>query len=141
MKKTFIMALAGLMLFAFTQCGGNGNKDNNEENTTKVTETPEVTEPVETSDISGTKQFTEVKQMYDEIEKMINDADDCEKLQEATMALLFGSLAVGLGGDQYEDDQKMTEKENEQIESIGNDLMEKAEKKSKEMGCDTGLGD
>ena len=24
MKKTFIIALAGMMLFAFTQCGGDG---------------------------------------------------------------------------------------------------------------------
>ena len=126
MKKTLIVALAGFMMFAFTQCGsGNGNGDN----------------AGTTSSAKDTKQFTEVKKAYDEIEKMIKDADDCDKLQEASFTLLLGSLAVGLGGDQYTADEKMTEKENEQIEKIAENLMEVAKQKAEKMGCDFDLDD
>ena len=122
MKKTMIIALAGIMMFAFTQCGGGDGASKSVSS-------------------KGTKQYTEVKKAYDEIEKMIKDADNCDKLQEASFTLLLGSLAVGLGGDQYTADEKMTEKENEQIEKIAENLMEVAKQKAEKMGCDFDLDD
>ena len=72
MKKTLIIALAGMMLFAFTQCGG-GKNENGKEGKAK-TET------------KASKQFTEMKEAYDEVEKMIKDTKDCEELKEAAFA-------------------------------------------------------
>lgn len=120
MKKTFIIALAGMMLFAFTQCGGDGGTGGGVSS-------------------KSTKQFKETKEAFDEIGKMIKDADNCEDLQEAAFTLVLGSLAVGLGGDQYTAEEKMTEKENEQIKKLTDDLTKEAEKKAEKMGCDLGL--
>lgn len=116
MKKTLLIALAGMMMFAFTQCGGNGNAN--------------------TGSVKGTKQFTETKKMYDELEKMIKDAKSCDELQEAAFGLVMGSLASGLGDSKYADDEKMTEKEQEKIEEIAENLLKDAEKKAEKLGCD-----
>ncbi len=124
MKKTIIIALAGIMLFAFTQCGGGKNE--NKEDKAK-TET------------KASKQFTEMKEAYDEIEKMINDTKDCEELKEAAFAVALGALAIELGGDEYTAEDKMTEKEKEQFNKIIEDLSDKAQKKARQLGCDLGL--
>ena len=118
MKKTLIIALAGMMLFAFTQCGGNGK---------------------ETKTVKASKQFTEMKEAFDEVEKMIKDTKDCEELKEAAFAVALGALAVELGGDEYTAEDKMTEKEKEQFNKIIEDLSDKAQKKAKQLGCDLDL--
>ena len=114
MKKTLIIALAGIMMFAFTQCGGSGNGGS----------------------MKGTKEFTETKKMYDELEKMIKSAKTCDELQEAAFGLVLGSLASGLGGEKYTAEEKMTEQEEEKIEELAKKLLEDAEKKAEKMGCD-----
>jgi len=53
MKKTLFIALAGMMLFAFTQCGGNGG---------------------------GSKEFQDSKKAIDEMTKIIKNAKTCEDL-------------------------------------------------------------
>ena len=116
MKKTLIIALAGMMLFAFTQCGGSKN-ENGKEDKGKT----------ETKAVKGTKQFMEMKEAFDEIEKMIKDTKDCEELKEAAFAVALGALAVELGGDEYAAEEKMTEKEKEQFNKILEDLGDKAQ--------------
>ena len=129
MKKTLLIALAGLMMFAFTQCGNSGNDKTNESKN-------EATKVEETSTQGGSKQFTEMKSAYDEIGKMIDDCTTCEELEEASFALALGSLAISLGGDQYAAEEKMTEKEQKKLEEFIQDLTKKAEKKSEKLGCE-----
>ena len=128
MKKTLIFALAGMMLFAFTQCGGNKN-ENGKEDKAKT----------ETKSTKASKQFAEMKEAYDEIEKMIKDTKDCEELKEAAFAVALGALAVELGGEDYAAEEKMTEKEKEQFNKIIEDLSNKAQKKAEQLGCDLSL--
>ncbi len=128
MKKTLIIALAGMMLFAFTQCGG-GKNENGKDDKAKT----------ETKTVKASKQFTEMKEAFDEVEKMIKDTKDCEELKEAAFAVALGALAVELGGDEYTAEDKMTEKEKEQFNKIIEDLSNKAQKKAEQLGCDLSL--
>ena len=127
MKKTLIIALAGMMLFAFTQCGGGKNENGKKEDKT------------ETKSVKATKQFTELKEAFDEVEKMIKDTKDCEELKEAAFAVALGALAAELGGDEYGAEEKMTEKEKEQFHKMIEDLGDKAQKKAEQLGCDLSL--
>ena len=126
MKKILIIALAGMLLLAFTQCGGNKNENGKGDKT-------------ETKSAKATKQFTEMKEAFDEVEKMIKDTKDCEELKEAAFAVALGALAVELGGDEYAAEEKMTEKEKEQFNKIIEDLGDKAKKRAEQLGCDLNL--
>ena len=66
MKKTLMIALAGVMLFAFTQCGGN----------------------------KGSKEFQDNNALFEKLEKAINDSQTCDELEDAALNILFSSLAV-----------------------------------------------
>ena len=109
MKKTLIIALAGMMLFAFTRCGES---------------------------TKGTKQFIEAKEYYNGLEKIIKDASTCEELQDVAIGLLIGRVENAVGGKQYTEDEKMTEKESEQLIQFAEKLLEEAYNKGKNMGCD-----
>ena len=54
MKKTLIIALGGMMLFAFTQCGGG-----------------------------GTKEFNDAKKVMNELTKAVKNAKTCDELHDA----------------------------------------------------------
>ena len=66
MKKLLSIAIAGMMLFAFTQCGGN----------------------------KGSKEFQESKELIEKLETAVKDAKTCDELQEAALAVLLGGLAM-----------------------------------------------
>lgn len=106
MKKTLIIALAGMMLFAFTQCGGGTTK--------------------------GSKEFTEAKALYEKLEKAAKDAKTCDELQEAALGMLFSGLANG----KYTDEEKITEKEKEELEKYLEKISKAIEEKSKKLGCE-----
>ncbi len=129
MKKTLLIALAGLMMFAFTQCG---NGDNGNDNAADKKEAAKVEE----TSGNGSKQYTEMKTAYDEIAKMIENCTTCEELEEAGMALVFGSIAISLGGDNSADGEKMTEKEQKSLEDYIEKLTDKAGKKAEKLGCE-----
>ena len=61
-----MIALAGMMLFAFTQCGGN----------------------------KGSKEFQDSKALSEKFEKAINDAQTCDELQDAVLEVLISGMAV-----------------------------------------------
>lgn len=128
MKKTLIIALAGLMMFAFTQCGGGNKKEKEDKTETKAVE--------ETNTVEGTQQYTEMKSAFDEIEKAINNATTCDELEEAAFALGLGSLAASLSDEQNDAEEKMTEKEQNKIEELTKKLSEAVEKKAEELGCE-----
>lgn len=67
MKKTLIIALAGFMMFAFTQCGGE-NK--------------------------GSKEFQDSKALLEKLEKAVNESKTCEELEDAALTILFSGIAM-----------------------------------------------
>ena len=66
MKKTLIIALAGMMLFAFTQCGDN----------------------------KGSKEFQDSKALIEKLEKAVNESQTCEELENAALTVLFSGIAM-----------------------------------------------
>ena len=107
MKKSFIIALAGIMLFAFTQCGGGTTK--------------------------GSKEFQDNMEMYKKVEQSIKDAKTCDELGETLLGMLF----MGLGNDKdYADDEKMTEAEKAELEKYGEKFEELFQKQADKLGCE-----
>ena len=107
MKKTLTIALAGMMLFAFTQCGGGTKK--------------------------GSKEFQDNMELYDKIEKTVKDAKTCDELQEAVLGVLF----MGIAKDKsYAEDEKMTEAEKAELEKLGEKLQKVMEDKAEKLGCE-----
>lgn len=86
--------------------------------------------------MSGTKQFNDVKTMYEQIEMMIRNAVSCRKLEEAVATLTLGSAVIGLGSNKYAPEERMTENEDLIIKDLGKHLIEKAEAKADELGCE-----
>ena len=66
MKKTLMIALSGMMLFAFTQCGGN----------------------------KGSKEYQDGLNIYEQVEKSIKAANTCEELEQAVNDMLTMALAT-----------------------------------------------
>ncbi len=93
MKKTLMIALAGMMLFAFTQCGGN----------------------------KGSKEFQDNKALFEKLEKAINDSQTCDELEDAALNILFSSLAVEEYAEEdkmTEAEQAEIEKLGEKLEKV-----------------------
>lgn len=86
--------------------------------------------------MDGTKQFNDVKRMYEQIEMMIRNALNCKKLEEAVATLTLGSTLIGLGNDKYTPQERMTANEELIIKDLGKHLIEKAEAKADELGCE-----
>ena len=66
MKKTFMIALAGMMMFAFTQCGGG----------------------------KESQEFKDQKAVLEKIEKSLNEAKTCDELQSAVFAMLGSAMEL-----------------------------------------------
>ena len=99
MKKTLIIALAGIMMFAFTQCGGGAK---------------------------GSKEYNETKALYEKIEQLVNDATSCEELQEAAFTLIFSGLASSNYTDEEKMTESEEAKLEEMIEKLGQTIEEKS---------------
>lgn len=111
MKKTLILALAGMLLFAFTQCGGNGGA--------KVAK--------------GSKQFQDNMEQYKKVEQAIKDAKTCDELGETLLGLFFMSLA---DDDDYAEEERMTEAEKAELEKYGEKFEELFHNKADKLGCE-----
>ena len=107
MKKTLIIALAGIVMFAFTQCGGGAT--------------------------SGSKEYQDSMKMYKEIEKTIKDAKTCDELIDALMGMLLMGLA---DNNEYAENEKMTEAEKAELEKYGESFEELFKKQSEKLGCE-----
>ncbi len=106
MKKTIIIALAGIMMFAFTQCGGG---------------------------VSGSKEYQDNMKMYKEVEKTIKNAKTCDELGEALMGMLLMGLA---DNNEYADNEKMTEAEKAELDKYGESFEELFKKQADKLGCE-----
>lgn len=111
MKKTLIIALAGMMLFAFTQCGGNGGA--------KVAK--------------GSKEFQDNMELYKKVEKSVKEAKTCDELGEMVLNVLFMGLA---NNKNYAEDEKMTEAEKAELEKYGEKFEEIFKKQAEKLGCE-----
>ena len=110
MKKTLIIALAGMMLIAFTQCGGNGGG--------KVAK--------------GSQQFQDNMEKYKKVEEAIDNAKTCEELGETLFGMLFMSMAED---KDYAEEDRMTEAEKAELEKYGEKFEELFHKKADKLGC------
>ena len=106
MKKTLIIALAGIMMFAFTQCGGGG---------------------------SGSKEYQDNMKMYKEVEKTIKNAKTCDELSDALMSMLLMGLA---DKNEYAENEKMTEAEKAELDKYGKSFEELFKKQADKLGCE-----
>ena len=116
MKKTFMIALAGMMLFAFTQCGdGDANKKEKEAN-------------------KGSKEYINWKEAYDYAEKVLKDIKSCEEFDYADKKIenVLGKADKDAITDYYEENEQLTEKEREILlkreKELGELYFEKKEK-------------
>ena len=66
MKKTMLLALAGMTLLLFTQC----------------------------SSLRVSKQYKDINNLLKECEKNVTKASDCEELKDATLYLALGILVL-----------------------------------------------
>ena len=107
MKKTLIIALAGIFMFAFTQCGGGAS--------------------------SGSKEYQDTMKMYKEVEKTIKDAKTCDELSDALMGMLLMGLA---DNNEYAENEKMTEAEKAELDKYGESFEELFKKQSEKLGCE-----
>ena len=93
MKKTLMIALAGMMLFAFTQCGGN----------------------------KSSKEFQDNKALTEKFEKAINEAQTCDELQDAVLSVLLSGMAMDEYAEEdkmTEAEQAELEKLGEKLEEL-----------------------
>jgi len=124
MKKTLIIALAGMMMFAFTQCGGN-EKEKETKNE----------QPVEEATIvEGSQEFLDNMELFNQMEKSIKDAQTCEELQGAVLGM-FG-MAMANSQKEYSEQEAITEEEQEKLDDLGDELQELIESKVEELGCE-----
>ena len=106
MKKTLMIALAGMMLFAFTQCGG---------------------------EVSGSKEYQDNMEMYKEFEKTVKNAKTCDELGEALTSLFLTGLA---NNKEYADNEKMTADEKDKLDKYSESFEELFQKQSEKLGCE-----
>jgi hypothetical protein len=93
MKKTLMIALAGMMLFAFTQCGGN----------------------------KESKEFQDNKALTEKFEQAINEAQTCDELQDAVLEVLISGMAMDEYAEEdkmTEAEQAEIEKLGEKLEKL-----------------------
>lgn len=105
MKKVLLFALAGIMMLAFTQCGGS----------------------------KGSKEFQDNKELMTNLEKAVKQAKTCDELQTAVFTVAMSALANA--DKEYADNEKMTDKEKETVEKLGKEIEDLMTKKGEELGC------
>ena len=116
MKKTFMIALAGLMLFAFTQCG-NDSKDSKKDGESTETQ------------VSGSKEYQTNIKYFDKATQILNNAKDCEKLKEDL------SKAEKMFDKEFDEKDQMTDEEKAKIEIKAKELIELMFKTTEKLGC------
>ncbi len=101
MKKLLFFALSGMMLLAFTQCGGN----------------------------KGSQEYQDGMKIYKQMEKSIKAANTCDELDQAVENMIEQALA--LEKEYTEGDKATKEEEeelNKMGDELKNLLNEKSEK-------------
>ena len=110
-----MIALAGLMMFAFTPCGG---KDENGKEKT----------------VQGTVEFKDAMKVLDDYEKAIGNAKSCEDLKKAKKD--FREAANKLDDKEYGDKEKLTPEEKDKLTIKQAEIKVKERKKCRQYKCD-----
>lgn len=108
MKKTLIISLAGIMIFAFTQCGGKGTS-------------------------KGSKEFQDNMELYKKVEQSIKDAKTCDELGEVLFGMLFMDMA---NENDYAEEDRMTEAEEAELEKYSDSFEELFKEQADKLGCE-----
>ena len=107
-----MISLAGMMMFTFTQCGGDEST-------------------------KGTKEYVIWKKAYEEAIKVVKDIEDCAGVYEAQDKLneIFKEADYGDThyDEVYEEKDRMTDKEREELLKLEEELGKLYEKKA--AGC------
>ena len=109
MKKSLLFALVGIVFLAFTSCAGG-------------------------SKTKESKEFSEAKAYIQKYEKAFNEATTCEELE--TLGEQMETEAWTLALQTYEDNEKMTEAEEQELAKIAENWVESIQKKIDELGCE-----
>ena len=80
----------------------------------------------------GSKEYVEILELLVELETLINNATTCEELEDALNTFFSFS---GLDPDDYTDEEKLTEVEAARLEEYLDKIVQEAEKKSADLGC------
>ena len=116
MKRTMFIALAGIMLFAFTQCADDPKNSKAEEET-----------------IKGSKEYRDAYNLLKEFEIAIDKANNCDELTDNIH--VFMQKTIALSKTDYQGDT-LTKTEDEQLTKTSERLVDAANKKYETLGCD-----
>lgn len=129
MKKTFLIILASITMFAFTQCNSTNNNGKNAKDKDDTEEEDEIDEDASRE----YKEFLEAAKVY---EKALKKARSCEDLEDAEYVLEDTDFYRNTINERYDEDEQMTRAEerkfDERVEEIDDLLYELKEK----FGCD-----
>ena len=123
MKKNLIIALAGMMLFAFTQCGDDG-KDTKKDGENKGKK----------ETISGSKEYAEALDALKRYEKALDKVKDCEDMDIALNEFRLAEYKLSKKHDEFGSDT-MTLEEKEKFRKQADVVYTKEENKAKELNC------
>lgn len=112
MKKSFLIALVGILFFALTSCG-DSTKSNGE-----------------------SKEFAEAKAFIQKYNKAFDEAQSCEELDELVEKM--EDEAWNLNSDNYEEADKITDAEETELQKLALSWIETISKKVEELGCEEG---
>lgn len=119
MKKTILIAFAGMMLFAFTQCGGE-SKNSESKNSQKET-------------ITGSKEYTEALEALNKYDKALDKLKNCDDLEKALYEFREAKERIW---KQYNGSKnEMTEEEAEKFREQEDDVYTKEEEVAGKLGC------
>ncbi|MBP5644161.1 MAG: hypothetical protein J6X10_08060 [Bacteroidales bacterium] len=108
MKKSLIIALVGIVLFAFASCAGETNK--------------------------GSKEFRDAKAFIEKFEKAVSAVTTCEELN--AVGEQMETEAWGLAMQSYDENEKLTSAEEEELTKLSEKWVESIQKKYEELGCE-----
>lgn len=129
MKKTLLIAFAGVMMFAFTQCGpkdSNGSKNRQNDSEENAEEAEEV---------EGSQEYVDFMKAAKEYESQLKKARCCEDLVEAEKALERSNWFRKTINNSYEE-EKMTSREQDKFERRADEIEELLDELIKEYGCE-----
>ncbi len=112
MKKSFLIALVGILFFALTSCG-DSTKSNGE-----------------------SKEFAEAKAFIQKYNKAFDEAQSCEELDELVEKM--EDEAWNLNSDNYEEADRITDAEETELQKLALSWIETISKKVEELGCEEG---
>lgn len=110
MKKSFLIALAGILFFALTSCGDS------------------------TKSKGESKEFAEAKAFIQKYDKAFQDAQSCEELEELMEKM--EDDAWSLNSDSYEEADRITDAEETELQKLAMSWIETISKKVVELGCE-----